>query len=1601
MKRGLLLLGCCVVSMVRAEPGIVADPSAAASQRPDVFQTPQGIPQIDIQTPSPAGISRNAYVQFDIEQRGAILNNSPVNTNTQLSGEIPGNPNLSAGSARVILNEVNSSKASELRGMLEVAGSRADVVIANPSGIICNGCGVINAHRMTYTTGRPQFDETGDIRGYGVQQGLVEVGELGIDTKDADYATILSRALEINGAIHGKGIYAKVGATEASTEPAPKLAIDVKALGGMYANQIFLVGTEAGVGVRNAGEIEAGPGGFVVTADGRIENKGAIYSAGEAVVAGQVIHNQDGALLDSQKQMILSGPLDESGEITGRAKQILNESGEIKSGERLTISSELVENRDIHFKTEQVKSPEETSYYCYIEGDPTCYQGIPPHFHVPGRNRTQFTRVSTTSETVISEAMPGKITSGDAMFFDVGTLINDKSHLNSGAPMQGKIGHLENTEVKGERKVESITYGYTFHKKGDGNGWEPQPNTQVTEFTLPTSYMSANGQGVGPAWMSSGGQSILDVEGEVLNQGAWFADGLELRANTIRNESGLIEGRRLDLSTAEDFNVLGGSISGGELLKVFAGRDMVVSSKVNTSTNETGHTSNISNQAGLSVKNGNLQIESIGDAIFKGAQVTQTGAGTLDVKGHDIRLETLQLSNHQHINYQDGHTRTAHSEMEIGNSFSSEGDATFKAEQHFLVKASDIHSENELNVAAKTAQVIAGEATFSFKEHVETVDRNALNKTKTKIDERGYVAEAVQSELDAKRIVMNIEEDARFEGAKVHAEDRIQVKADNLHVGTAENQYEYSKTVNTKQSGVMSTGRGVMAGQERIQDNYDRAITTQIGSTFTADNENIDFQVQNHYSQDGSDLSAVNGTTRIQAASESIVSATDTDKEIHHHQVKRSGTTVGATSPAYDAVRSMDESLKNLKTVDNDGLKVLAGMNIATQAVNLKETADAIKTAWKTDTEMPLDSLVRGTVTTGVQIFEDRKVVETSTAVLPTINTHRFELDIQGKGKDSDLVMTGAQVNAKEADFNIEGDMHLNAATNERIETGLHRAESLSMGVAVGLQGAVNVTGQGYQQQTDSKATDLTHLSANLDIGSFNLKTGGNVTLNGAFVDAKQLQAKIGGDLEVTSLQDQSTYTSQDKQAQFSFSVPIEGAGAAKANLAKGKNTLDYHQDTVNTQTGFEIGEGGSHVEVQGHTIFTGALFKVAASAIQAGLNYFSTGTLTTQDIQNEASAKATATGFSLSQDMVTQGAYGAVKGAISNTLLNASLSESDQSLTQTAMSEGQYHITNEAEQLKRTGQTAEQVIANLNHDTDNAHTPVKSLNPSQLAEEAKAIQAIKQDTYEIVKHHADAAYERSKTSNQHDVTKDENGKPVATPKLDEAGSPIVGSDGKAHVATNGIYNNLEAATKYAEQHNLAEETVRLIHIPEAESMVGELMLAGYQKFLESDFFGLTQGTEDVKSLLLEHGKDGVHLSGHSRGSLTIGNALESLAKLPDAKGMLKGTTIDFFGPAYNAEKADKLLAYLQDRDSVTDPEERAKMAIRMENHFLDPIGRWVGGNPGTGGVIPKGENMITVVMKAATGRPNTSHNCYGKGEAEGCGELWDKNEGLISVAKR
>lgn len=324
-----LWLASGIVHSVSAA-GIVADHNAPGHQQPTIMQTANGIPQINIQTPSAGGVSHNTYSQFDVSNHGVILNNSHKNVQTQLGGMVAGNPWLAKGEARIILNEVNSRNPSQLNGFVEVAGKKAQVVIANPAGISCDGCGFINANRATLTTGQPQM-KNGSLTGFNVEHGEIRVAGKGMDASRTDYTDIIARSVKINAGIWAQDLkvttgrnnvdiaYGQIEKKAADISSKPQVALDVSSLGGMYAGKIRLVGTETGVGVRNAGHIGAQAGAVTLTADGRIENSGSISAKTDVHLATtRELHNSGSVYAGQDTQIQSDGAFTHIGSVASR-----------------------------------------------------------------------------------------------------------------------------------------------------------------------------------------------------------------------------------------------------------------------------------------------------------------------------------------------------------------------------------------------------------------------------------------------------------------------------------------------------------------------------------------------------------------------------------------------------------------------------------------------------------------------------------------------------------------------------------------------------------------------------------------------------------------------------------------------------------------------------------------------------------------------------------------------------------------------------------------------------------------------------------------------------------------------------------------------------------------------------------------------------------------------------------------------------------------------------------------------------------------------------------------------------------------------------------
>lgn len=348
--------------------GITIDGRAGGNTAMD--KAGNGVPVVDIATPNGRGLSHNTFSDYNVGKEGVILNNATEKLqSTKLGGMIVGNPNLKGQAAQLIVNEVNGGRASQLNGYTEVAGQAANVVVANPYGITCNGCGFINSPRVTLSTGKPMI-EGGELDRFAVDQGQVTIEGLGLDASEVDQFDIVTRAAKLNGELHARQLNIVTGRNDVDaasltatarqgSDDAPVLAIDASALGAMYADSIHLVGTETGVGVRLAGDMAATAGDITIDTQGHLALNNAaaqrdIDARATAIDTRGSQHARNDVRLNAREDMGLYGNLSSGGDTTLTAGKTLTQQGQVIAGiednqrindRRLDIRADQIDNR--------------------------------------------------------------------------------------------------------------------------------------------------------------------------------------------------------------------------------------------------------------------------------------------------------------------------------------------------------------------------------------------------------------------------------------------------------------------------------------------------------------------------------------------------------------------------------------------------------------------------------------------------------------------------------------------------------------------------------------------------------------------------------------------------------------------------------------------------------------------------------------------------------------------------------------------------------------------------------------------------------------------------------------------------------------------------------------------------------------------------------------------------------------------------------------------------------------------------------------------------------------------------------------------------------
>ena len=596
IKHGMvmLLMAFQIWQPLLAAPVAITPDNTQAGSKPTVTAANNGVPVVNIIAPNTQGVSINQFKEYNVPKIGLILNNSGGTSQTQLGGYIQGNPMLGNRAASTIVNQVNGPNRSLILGAQEIAGQRANLILANQNGVSINGGSFINTANVTLTTGAPQYNN-GALAGYAVKDGLIDVGAGGLDASTTDKLTILTRAAQINGQIWAKQAelitgqnqisFDAQGKHQATANPSganttPSYALDVSAVGGMYAGQMRIIGTEQGLGVNNAGQLVSA-GELSLDAQGNLINSGHIDGGGNTDI--RVLSTDNSGQISAVNNLTFNNAtnLNNSGTITAGSVQIdasslvntgtLNQTGV----QGMEITAQNLNNQGtlgivadataptidpstgqahINNSTAPATSTGETSNSAgQITTNPVVLND--GHIHVTQdlTNQGKLLTAGTLTVNVLDTlSNTGAIRTADALSLKAQQIDNqtaatiasqtsatlNATQLNNQGQLQAQT--LTATANNIDNSQGSITGEQSLTLNADGSIKNAQGNIQSEQLTLNTPNLN-NAQGT-----INAGAGDLSLANANLNnqQGAIYANNLTLTNQSINNQGGQLIARQ-------------------------------------------------------------------------------------------------------------------------------------------------------------------------------------------------------------------------------------------------------------------------------------------------------------------------------------------------------------------------------------------------------------------------------------------------------------------------------------------------------------------------------------------------------------------------------------------------------------------------------------------------------------------------------------------------------------------------------------------------------------------------------------------------------------------------------------------------------------------------------------------------------------------------------------------------------------------------------------------------------------------------------------------------------------------------------------------------
>jgi filamentous hemagglutinin family protein len=1249
----------------------------ASGQLATMDKSPTGVPVVNIPAPTTAGVSTARYSKFDTSNLGVILNNvvkERVNTAPNPSssggpgGYVYANPLLQGTPARIIVNEVASSALTTLRGNIEVAGAPANVVVANPLGITCDGCGFINTPRISMVAGTVVFDAAGNISylrsadnagltisaaGLKVPDAVLDL--IGFTTRiDGNVAasdiSLMSEALQVD--------YATRSLTPRISTNTTTPSLYISSTGGIQSkNGIYIVTGE------NTwhGNSSAGTGGVtLIVKGGGINNSfgSKLTSAGDVSFTflspntqklNGTISSQGSITLNSTK-LEIHKELTAQGSISIGAPLLANGSIDPASTLTLIYGGALKAQQDINIQTGRVRTE--------LAGEGAYTDGTTFNPSIEAGRQLSINALNISL---------GEVSSGYGAYKDHGPILLSKITGGNGITLSADKINLSVSDLKSTGNVNLIA-----QSKLSSN--IIPVDTRSEELKLSDPFQEIKQRSTIQA-----GQDLNIISGGTL-------DLKDLRAQAggdiyISGKADLANGQK-DIISAGKYT------SGGDLTILSSGSLGIGVSQLYTSTpwSELVFTSkermaailcNIvttSFRCNINPTNlqtfgtieetrltpaelqagGNVVLQSTGGVVnLDGTSIT--AGGSVIVAGQGVGIIAPKNVKFGHKNQDNTYTefteRTLSSGLvkaggdisilATGNAQATDPDAR---SGDILLTAAQLVSDNgHVSLAAADDTTIANDiiSTDSFASYYKKKRRLFYSKTEQWV-KQSHDETIIPSLVGGQTVSINAGHDIDVIASDIQGTGNIGIRADNdLTLASAEERDTYDYSHSIKKSGLYFEGGSFTIGSKRLNEVTSTVSEQQTGTSISTLLGDINLSAGNQYVQVSSELVAPLGNISITAAEIALTTNNNTYTVMNSIAQRQSGLTVGLSHPLVSAATTAIDTVKATSRTGNTHTQALGALTAALTGYNAyTDIRKAINNAGGNVTKALVDSLSLN-ISLGYSSSEFNSVYnQVSPAEVSIRAGGDVSLSAVGAPEEDlgSITVRGAQISAGRAlTLDAASTINLFAAEGLSSESSTNKAKSASIGLSFSLDGKItgNLAVNNSRGFTNGAGKEYVHVgltAGNADpSGMLTLKSGYETQIHGATLSGYGVYIGAGltgqADLTIASVQDTNFYDANQKSWGISVSVPIPVSGNvdpkdAKLGLSYSDFKLLQQFQSAREQTAVRAGKGGYFIDVSGKTILRGAAL---ADAPGGSGSVIQTDTLSMTDIKNTLSTTGSA----------------------------------------------------------------------------------------------------------------------------------------------------------------------------------------------------------------------------------------------------------------------------------------------------------------------------------------------------------------------------------------